>query len=106
MARKQIELSFYDKKYLIEYNRASIKTFLRFKDKETDEIEQVIMLIKCGLEMHHKDEMPEDDIIFGWVLALGDDIKEFAKALQEMVQDVLDTFKSDRKNLKWGKIEA
>lgn len=104
MVRKQIELSFYDKKYIIEYNRASVKAVV--KNENQDTIDQVVNLIKCGLIMHHEKEMPTDDEIFGWVLALGDDIKAFAEALQELVQDVLETFKNDRKNLKWGKVEA
>ena len=103
MAR-QIKLSFKDKDYIIEYNRMSVKQVLKIKTG--DDIDQVIALIKAGLTMHHKDELPSDDEIFGWVLALGEDTTEYAKALQEMVQDVLDTFKDDRKNLKWAKVEA
>ena len=103
MAR-QIKLSFKDKDYIIEYNRMSVKQVLKIKTE--DDIDQVIALIKAGLTMHHKDELPSDDEIFGWVLALDEDTTEFAKALQEMVQDVLDTFKDDRKNLKWAKVEA
>ena len=56
--------------------------------------------------MHHADNMPSDEEVFGWVMAIGDDTKAFAEALQQMVQEVLDTFENDRKNLKWGKIEA
>lgn len=100
MAR--IELSFYDKNYTIEYNRASIKEFLTFKGK--DDIEQAVALIKCGLIKNHKNDMPKDDEIIGWVLAMGEDIKPFAEALQEMVQDVLNSLKTDRKNLKWEKV--
>ena len=100
MARK-IELEFYDKKYTIEYNRASVKEIIL--NNKQDTIEQVVVLIKSGLVIHHKDNMPTDEEIFGWVVALGEDVKEFATALQEMVQEVLDTFESDRKNLKWRK---
>lgn len=103
MAR--IELSFYDKKYTIEYNRASVKEFLLLKD-EGDEIDRAVALIKCGLTMHHKDNMPSDADVLGWVMALGEDLKNFADALQGMVQDVLTTLQADRKNLKWGKVEA
>lgn len=102
MAR--IELSFYDKKYVIEYNRASVKEFILTKPK--DEFEQIVLLIKCGLNMHHKKDMPSDDDIIGWVMALGDDVKPFAEALHNLIQGVLDTFQEDRKNLKWGKVEA
>ena len=100
MARK-IELEFYDKTYTIEYNRASVKEIIL--NNKQDTIEQVVVLIKSGLVIHHKDNMPTDEEIFGWVVALGEDVKEFATALQEMVQEVLDTFESDRKNLKWRK---
>lgn len=98
MARK-IELKFYDNVYTIEYNRASIKEV--FLHQSNDEIEQVITLIKGGLMLHHKDNMPNDDEIFGWVMALGEDVKPFAEALQGMVQEVLDAIQSDKKNLEW-----
>lgn len=103
MAR--IELSFYDNKYTIEYNRASIREFLSLKNVD-NEIDQVVALIKCGLQMHHEDDMPSDEMIVSWVLALGDDVKPFAEALTSLVQDVLEALKADRKNLKWGKVEA
>lgn len=103
MGRK-IELEFYDNKYVIEYNRSSVKEVLN--SKTDDELQNAIVLIKSGLIMHHKDNLPTDDEIFGWVMALGEDVGEFAKALEEMVQGVLNTFKEDRKNLKWGKVEA
>lgn len=104
MGRKQIKLSFKDKDYIIEFNRMSVKEVL--KNDSGDEIDQIIALIKAGLKMHNEDDMPTDDEIFGWVMALDEDVKPFANALQEMVQDVLDTFKDDRKNLKWAKVEA
>lgn len=101
MARK-IELEFYDKKYTIEYNRASVKEI--FSKQGNDDLEQVIALIKGGLLLHHANEMPTDEEILGWVIALGDSVKEFAEALKEMVQEVISTFESDRKNLKWRKV--
>ena len=103
MAR--INLSFIDKEYVIEYNRASIRESLKVKEN-LDELNQVIALIKCGLIMHHEDDvdMPDEDEIFGWVMAMGDDIKDFAEALREMVQEALDVIKTDRKNLKWEKV--
>lgn len=104
MGRRVIELSFYDKKYTIEYNRASVRKIIKLKDSG-DEVEQLITLIKAGLEMHHSNDMPSDDDIFGWVLALGDDMKAFAEELQSIIEDVVNTFKEDRKNLKWGKVE-
>ena len=102
MAR--IELSFYDKNYVIEYNRTSVREFLMVKPK--DDLEQVTALIKCGLKMHHANDLPSDDEIFGWVMALGEDMTPFAEALHNLIQGVLDTFQEDRKNLKWGKVEA
>ena len=101
MAR--INLSFNDKDYVIEYNRASIKEFLKVKDK-LDDLDQVIALIKCGLTMHHKNDMPTDDEVFGWVLAMGDEVKDFAEALREMVEEALNAIKTERKNLKWEKV--
>ena len=105
MGRK-IELSFYDKKYIIEYNRSSVRKVLLHNNKNDDTIQRAIMLIKCGLVMHHEDDLPSDDDIFGWVMALGSEVENFANALREMVQSVLDTFKEDRKNLHWGKVEG
>ena len=100
----RIEISFYDKTYTIEYNRASVKSFLKHMDDDDDD--KIIALIKSGLEMHHKNEMPTDDDVFGWVVAMGDDAKDFASALQDLVQEVLGTFEEDRKNLKWAKVKA
>jgi len=105
MAREKIELSFYDKTYTIEYNRASIKEVLKH-ESDQDEADKIVALIRSGLLINHKDNMPSDDEIFGWIVAMGDEAKEFAEALQEMVQDVLNTFESDRKNLKWAKVKA
>ena len=101
MAR--IELSFNDKAYVIEYNRASIREFLKNKEGK-DELEQVVELVKAGLLLHHQNEMPSDDNVFGWLMAMGEDLKDFADALHGMVQDVLNTIKEDRKNLKWEKV--
>lgn len=103
MAR--INLSFNDRNYTIEYNRASIKEFLKVKDK-LDDLDQVIALIKCGLIMHHEDDvdMPDENEIFSWVMAMGDDVKNFAEALREMVEEALNAIKADRKNLKWEKV--
>ena len=101
MAR--IELSFNDKNYVIEYNRASIREFLKHKD-DKDELEQVVTLIRCGLIMHHMNDMPSSDEIFGWVLSMGGDAERFVEALREMIQDTLNVLKADRKNLKWEKV--
>ena len=102
MAR--IELEFNDKKFTIEYDRASVREFLRVKENISD-LDQAVALIKCGLLKHHKDDMPSEEDILGWVMAM-EDLNEFAKALSEMVQDVLSAIKTDRKNLKWAKVEA
>jgi len=105
MARKQITLSFYDKTYTIEFDRASVKEFLKVQDVG-DDVDKVVALIKSGLVKHHKNELPTDEQIFGWVMAMGNDINEFAEALHGMVQDVLLALEQDRKNLKWAKVEA
>ena len=104
MGRK-IELDFYDKKYTIEYNRYSVKCVLT-NNKSDEPLNQAINLIKCGLIMHHENELPTDDVIFGWVVAMGKNLEPFAEELRNMVQDVLKTFEEDRKNLKWAKVEA
>ena len=104
MGRTKIELEFYDKKYTIEYDRMSVKKVVSFKGE--DDIDNVVNLVKCGLYKNHSKDLPNDNDILGWVLALGEDVIDFAQALQEMVQDVLDTFKEDRKNLKWAKVQA
>ena len=101
MAR--IELSFYDKNYVIEFNRASVKGFLKVRNGG-DELDKVVALIKSGLLMHHANDMPEDDEVYGWVLAMGEDIKPFAEKLQGMVQEVLNALTADRKNLKWREV--
>lgn len=104
MGRKQINLEFYDKKYIIEYNRSSVLEVVGIK--EENDLDKIVGLVKAGLKMHHENDMPSNDEVKGWLIALGDNVKDFAEALQEMVQDVLETFKSDRKNLKWGKAEV
>ena len=102
MGRTFINLSFRDRDFIIEYNRSSVKYVLTHQKEEL--IDQLIVMIKGGLLMHHEKEMPTDDEVFGWVMALGDDMKVFAETLEEMVQGVLSTFEEDRKNLKWGKV--
>lgn len=106
MAR--IELSFYDRDYTIEYNRAIVKEFLKNKSKieEKTDIEQVIILIQYGLKMHHKDEMPDEDVILDWALALGNSLKDFVEALRDLIQGAIASIEEDRKNLKWAKVDA
>ena len=104
MGRKRIELEFYDKKYTIEFNRTSVREVIKTQDDDNT-IQQVINLVKSGLIMHHKDNMPSDDEVFGWLIGLGDGLGSFAEALRDMVQDVLEVLKNDGKNLKWGKVE-
>lgn len=100
MARK-IELEFYNKKYIIEYNRSAVLNVVSFEGGNN--LETIVNLIKCGLVKNHENDMPTDDDIKGWILALGDDLMPFAEQLKEMVQDVISTFENDRKNLKWRK---
>lgn len=106
MAR--INLSFYDKEYTIEYNRAVIKDFLKNQEviENKPQIEQVVILIKYGLTMHHEKEMPSNDNILDWVLALGDSQTAFVEALRSLIQGAIASIEEDRKNLKWAKVEA
>ena len=110
MARINVE--FYDKKYTIEFDRESVKEFFKQKDaltkKAKDPIEmtkQLTALIKCGLIKHHAKEMPSDEDLLGWILAMGEDAKPFMEALIDMVNDIMSTLKSDRKNFRWGKVD-
>ena len=101
MART-IKVSFYDKDYTIEFDRSSVRYVL--EHTKEDGMQQAIVLIKGGLLKHHKNELPSDDDIFGWIMAMGKEMTEFASALQEMVQEVLKAFEDDRKNFKWAKV--
>ena len=108
MARINVE--FYDKKYTIEFDRESTKEFFKIRkdfNKETkdplDKTRQLIDLIKCGLMKHHADDMPSDDEVFGWVLAMGEDAKPFMEALVDMINEIMQTVQTDRKNFHWGK---
>ena len=110
MARINVE--FYDKKYTIEFDRESTKEFFKNKDNFKKNVEdpvektqQLILLIKCGLAKHHANDMPSDDDVLGWILAMGEDAKPFMEALIDMLNDVLQTVKSDRKNFHWGKVD-
>ena len=102
MGRK-IKISFNDKDYIIEYNRESVmKLMEKLNEKESD-MEHAIEIVYCGLLKHHKDDMPERDVIFGWVLSMGDKAEGFVQALQGCVQEVLDAVKKETEsgNLKW-----
>ena len=103
MARK-IELDFYDKTYVIEYNRASVKEIF-LKDSK-DEIEQVISLIKGGLLLHHKNDMPSDEEILGWIIALGSDLEDFAKESGFNVLGRLPIVSENAKKVDEGKVES
>lgn len=99
-----IEIEFNDKTYLIEYNRRAVVKFMTSQSKNNDDFEVAINLIKCGLLKHHEKELPTDDVIFGWVLAMGDDAKNFIKALKECIEEVITTIKADKETsgFKWG----
>ena len=98
-----IDLEFNDKKYSIEYNRESIVKLMSVS-KNDDLMENAVSLIECGLYKHHKEDMPDRDSIIGWLLVLGDDLKDFVEALQESVEEVLKVIQNDQnsKNVKWG----
>lgn len=99
-----IDLQFNDKTYSIEYNRESIVKLMANRNDDEDTFEMAITLIQCGLMKNHKNDMPEREEIVGWLLALGDDLQDFVKALQESVQAVIEVIQADQKskNLKWG----
>lgn len=130
MARR-IELTFNDKKYIIEYtNRAEVLDYfkqlslvggklLKEEEKATkgkkkkdanefnivDGMTTLVLLIKAGLVEHHKDEMPSDKVITSWVFAMPK-ANEFYETLMSMVQEVINSIKGETKNMKWEVVEA
>lgn len=102
MARK-IKVQFDDKTYILEYNRESIIKLMSSLSDDESEIEQAINIIYYGLWKHHANEMPEKDLIYGWVIAMGSDLKPFVEELQKSIQEILETVKGEQKqgNLKW-----
>ena len=74
------------------------------RKEDDDTLELAIKLVECGLLKNHKNEMPDREEIIGWLLALGEDLGDFVKALQECVEAVIEVVKNDQKskNLKWG----
>ena len=99
-----IDLEFNDKKYSIEYNREAVLKLFSLKKDDDDPMESAINLIYCGLMKHHKDEMPDREVIIEWLLAVGEDIKPFVEELQKCIQEVLEVVQADQKskNFKWG----
>lgn len=130
MARR-IELTFNDKKYIIEYtNRAEVLDYFKqlslvggkmlkeeekaTKSKNKEDINEfnivdgmttLVLLIKAGLVEHHKDEMPSDKVITSWVFAMPK-ANEFYETLMSMVQEVINSIKGETKNMKWEVVEA
>ncbi len=101
MARINIE--FNDKKYSIEYNREAIVKMLSSNKNDDSEVEQAVSLIYWGLYKHHKNEMPEREEIYSWLLSMGDQVESFVKALQSSIEDVLTAVGKEQKqgNFKW-----
>jgi hypothetical protein len=99
-----IDLQFNDKTYSIEYNREAVLKIFSLKNDENDEMENAINLIYCGLLKHHRNEMPDREVIIEWLLALGEDTHAFISELQQCIQEVLEVVQKDQKskNLKWG----
>lgn len=101
-----IDLQFNDKTYSIEYNReAVLKLYTLKTDSVEDTMESAINLIYCGLLKHHKNEMPDREVIIEWLLSMGEDIQNFVEELQNCIQEVLNVIENDQKkskNLKWG----
>ena len=106
MARK-IKIQFNDRDYFIEYNRESIVKLMSSLQKHKDGLEQAIDLIYYGLLKNHANEMPERDLIIGWAIAMGDQLKPFAEAVKDLVQDVVTIIQSEQKqgNLKWEVVD-
>ena len=80
-----IDLQFNDKKYSIEYNREAVLKLYTLKDEQEDTMESAINLIYCGLLKHHKEEMPDREVIIGWLLSMGQDTKAFVEELQNCI---------------------
>ena len=98
-----IDIEFNDRKFTIEYNRKSVVRFMTMQENDND-LNTAIKLIQCGLLKHHENELPDEDEIFAWVLAMGDDAQAFVSALKECVEEVLNTIKNDKEQsgFKWG----
>ena len=75
-----IDLQFNDKTYSIEYNRESIVKLMANRVENEDTFEMAIRLIQCGLMKNHKNDMPEREVIVGWLLSLGDDLPNFVNS--------------------------
>lgn len=106
MARK-IKIEFNDKTYVLEYNREAIVKLMGSQKDDDSEIAQAVNVIYYGLYKHHKYDMPDKDDIYGWVIAMGEQLKPFVEALQKSIQEILETVKSEQKqgNLKWEVVE-
>ena len=103
MARK-INIEFNDTTYTIEYNRESVVKLMGSLKDEDSELEQAIVIIYYGLWKHHKNNMPDMDDVYGWVIAMGEgQLKDFVEALRVSIQEVIETVKSEQKqgNFKW-----
>ena len=100
-----IDVEFSDKKYTIEYNRRSVVEFMTMQNDSDNSIKVATKLIQCGLLKHHEHELPSEDEIVGWVIAMGEDAPKFVEALKTCIDDVLATIKADKENksgFKWG----
>lgn len=106
MARK-IEIEFDEKTYVIEYNRESVVKLMSSQNDDESDVEKAVNIIYYGLYKHHKYNMPDKDIIYGWVMALGKDLETFVKELTTCIEEVLTVIKSEQKsgNLKWGVVQ-
>lgn len=105
MARINVE--FNDRKYIIEYNRRSIVKLMESQNEKDSEIESAVKIIYYGLYKNHSNDMPDMDDIYGWIIAMGEQLKPFVEALNGLIQDVLTTVKNEQENkgFKWGVVK-
>ena len=101
-----IDLHFNDKDYVIEFTRESVKELFKLKQgvEEKDAFDGAVELIKIGLLAHHKNDMPDDEVITSWIFALGSDLEAFIKEMRNSIDETINAIKQDQqsKNLKWG----
>lgn len=99
-----IDITFNDKTYALEYDRYSVLKFMEKQNKSgEDGVLSAINLVSCGLIKHHANELPSDDEVLGWLLAMGDDLEPFTKELSKSVEEVITSLKETQQgNLKWG----
>lgn len=101
-----IDITFNEKTYSLEFDRYSVLKFMEAQNGEPKaEISNAIALVRCGLIKHHSRDLPSEDEIFGWLIAMGEeDLKAFISELNKCIEEVTTALKETKKtgNLKWG----